>query len=585
MADLGGIKLPDYLVVVAYFILIVSIGYYFSRTIKKAKDYFAAGNIMPWWLAGTSFFMASFSTLLFVIYNEIAYTYGLVAVTICWLSPPTVLIGGYFLAHRWRRARIMTPMGFMERRYNKGVQQLFVWTGFPLRMIDNALKIFSTAIVITLALNNTGITFNRFVIIIGIIMIAYTYMGGQIAVMITDFVQAIIIAIAVTALFVLTLVKLDSFGSFTASVPQGFFAPMGKPYNWSYILFSMLPLTLLTYSGSWSLVQKYNCVRSEQDARKMVYLIAFLKFITPPIFFLPGMIARYLLPNLENARYAYAAISLKILPVGLMGFMLAAIFSATMSTLGSEYNTLSGVLTRDFYKKKINPNASESQEVTIGRIATIIIGVLTIIIAILLNAIQGLNLMDIMIRVFSAFGPPIMIPIIAGLLFKYFNARGVTWGVISGMVVGATLVIINIILVQRYVGLMETNESVDFWLRSGWNSAAAVATIATTIIGMWLGTKTHQTPQDEKERVEEFFADLERPYEYNEAADTSGISPFRIIGLVILLLGCVMAGIAVLVLVLYQDTTAFGVDLIVGFVLVVLGLIMRYGGKQKSAEA
>ena len=97
MADLGGIKLPDYLVVVAYFILIVSIGYYFSRMIKMAKDYFAAGNIMPWWLAGTSFFMASFSTLLFVIYNEIAYTYGLVAVTICWLSPPTIRIGGYFL--------------------------------------------------------------------------------------------------------------------------------------------------------------------------------------------------------------------------------------------------------------------------------------------------------------------------------------------------------------------------------------------------------------------------------------------------------------------------------------------------------
>ena len=132
---------------------------------------------------------------------------------------------------------------------------------------------------------------------------------------------------------------------------------------------------------------------------------------------------------------------------------------------------------------------------------------------------------------------------------------------------------------------MEANESVDFWLRSGWNSAAAILTIATTIIGMWLGTIAHPTPQDEKERVEEFFADLEKPYEYDEAADTSGISPFRIIGLVILLLGCVMAVIAVLVWILYQDTTAFGIDLIVGIVMAVLGLIMRYGGRQKSVEA
>ncbi|MBN1294881.1 MAG: hypothetical protein JXB48_23800 [Candidatus Latescibacteria bacterium] len=582
MTELSGITLPDYLVVIAYFILIIFVGYYFSRTIKMAKDYFAAGNIMPWWLAGTSFFMASFSALLFVIYNEIAYTYGLVAVTICWLSPPTILIGGYFLAHRWRRARIMTPVGFIERRYNKGVHQLFVWTGFPLRMIDNALKIFSTAIVITLALNNTGITFNRFVFIIGIIMIAYTYLGGQIAVMITDFVQAVIIAVAVTVLFVLTCLHIDNFGNFVNAVPDGFLAPLGKPYDWSYIVFSMFTLTLLTYSASWALVQKYNCVRSEQDARKMVYLIAFLKFITPPIFFFPGMAARYILPNLENPRYAYAAISLKILPAGLMGFMLAAMFSATMSTLGSEYNTLSGVLTRDFYKKKIKPDASETQEVLIGRISTLIIGVITIGIAILLNAIQGLNLMDIMIRIFSAFGPPIMIPIITGLLFKYFNARGVAWGMISGMIVGATLVIINMILVQRFVSLMEANVRVDFWLRSGWNSAATMITIMTTLLGMWFGTKSLPTPSDEKERVESFFEDMKKPFEYDKAMDKGRVSPFRIIGLMTLLLGLGMAGIAFLVLGLYHDSYAFGLDLITGILMIILGLIMRLGSKQKG---
>ena len=480
MEELGGIKLPDYLVVIAYFILIIFIGYYFSKVIKEAKDFFAAGNTMPWWLSGTSFFMASFSTLLFVIYNEIAYSYGFVAVTICWLAPITILLSGHFIAHRWRRARVMTPMGFMERRYNAGVQQLFVWTGFPLRMFDNALKILSTALVITFVLRNSGMTFNRFVIIIGFIMIAYTSLGGQFAVMITDFVQAIIIAIAVVTLFVLTFLHIDSFSSFAAAVPDGFFAPVGKPYDWSYIVFSMLILSVLTYSASWSLVQKFNCVRSERDARKMVYLIAFLKFITPPIFFFPGMAARYILPNLENTRHAYAAISLKILPIGLMGFMLAAMFSATMSTLASEYNTLSGVLTRDFYKKKINPDISEKGEVLFGRVATLIIGILTIVLAISMNAIRGLNLMDIMIRIFSAFGPPIMIPLVTGLLFRKFNARGVKWGVLTGLAISVPLVALNIYLVQRYSDLMDVNEQVNYWLRSGWNSAATVINVIAT---------------------------------------------------------------------------------------------------------
>ena len=582
MEGLGGIQLPDYIVIIAYFMLVVFIGYSYSRFIKMAKDYFAAGNIMPWWLAGTSFFMASFSTLLFVIYNEIAYTYGLVAVTICWLSPVAILVGGYFLAHRWRRARVITPMGFMERRYNRGVQQLFVWTGFPLRMIDNALKIFSTAIVITMALGNLGITFNRFVVIIGTIMIIYTYLGGQFAVMITDFIQALIIAVAVTFLFFVSLSKVGDFGAYVSAMPEGFFRPFGAPYDWIYLVFSMATITFMTYSASWSLVQKYNCVRSEADARKMVYYIALLKLITPPIFFVPGMIARYLLPNLENSRYAYAAISLKILPVGMMGFMLAAMFSATLSTLGSEYNTLSGVLTRDFFKKKIRPDAPESQEIMFGRIATLLIGLGTMGIAMLLNAIQGLNLMDIMIRVFSAFGPPTMIPLICGLLFRRFNARGVTWGVIAGIATGVTLVAANVVLVQKYSGLMAQDASVDYWLRSGWTSAATTLTIIVTFIGMWVGTSSRRTPDDERKRVSEFFADLERPFAYGEDAGTATVSPFSIIGLAVGILGLVMIGVAVLVWFMYADSGAFLLNALVGVLMAVGGYLMRTASRQKA---
>ena len=101
-------------------------------------------------------------------------------------------------------------------------------------------------------------------------------------------------------------------------------------------------------------------------------------------------------------------------------------------------------------------------------------------------------------------------------------------------------------------------------------------TIATTVIGMWLGTKSHPTPEDEHERVEEFFTDLEKPFEYDKKTDAGRVSPFRIIGLMILILGCVMAGIGILVLVLYSDNRAFALDLIIAVVMLFLGLIMRY---------
>ena len=195
MPQLQTIQLPDYLVLLSYFLIVVAVGFYFARYIRQSKDYFAAGNIMPWWLAGTSFYKASFSALLFVIYNEIAYKYGIVAIIILWISPVCILFGGYFTARRWRRARVITPLGFMERRYNRLVHQVFVWTGLPLRMFDNGLKILSTSIIFAVALRGLGMTIVEFMVIIGLIMILYSFMGGQMTVMITDFVNVSILAV------------------------------------------------------------------------------------------------------------------------------------------------------------------------------------------------------------------------------------------------------------------------------------------------------------------------------------------------------------------------------------------------------
>ncbi len=578
MEELKGIQLPDYLVIIAYFTLIVFIGYYFKRYITKAKDYFAAGNVMPWWLAGTSFFMASFSTLLFVIYSEISYKYGIVGIIITWIGPICILLGGNFTAHLWRRARIITPLGFMERRYNSTVHQLFVWTGFPLRMFDNALKIFSTAIVMAVALQGSGITVIHFMIIVGIIMIAYSFLGGQMTVIVTDFVQAVILGIAVIFLFILTyqvvITDFGSFGAFLSKLPEDFLNPVREPYGWSYLIFTVFLITLLTYNASWSLVQKYNTVRSEKDARKMVYLIATLMFIAPPIFFFPGIAARLIIPNLENAKEVYAAISLKILPVGMMGFILVALLSATMSTLGSEFNTLSGIITRDYYKKRINPDISEKKEVVIGRIATVIIGMITILLAILLSLFRGLTLMDIMFRIFAAFGPPIMIPLIFGLLFRKFNARGVIWGVMSGAIVGIILIVANFILIAKYSEQMEIDPNLEFWLRSGWNSVATVLNILATILGMWIGTATKPTPGEEKDRVNSFFTDLKKPFQLETAAKESSLSPFKIIGFTLAVFGVIFALIALLVLFGYHNTQAFKLDLILSLTLFLLGGFM-----------
>ncbi|MDD8027508.1 MAG: hypothetical protein PHI34_13460 [Acidobacteriota bacterium] len=574
-----GIQLPDYLVILAYFVVVIAVGFASARYIRKSKDYFAAGNVMPWWLAGTSFYKASFSALLFVIYNEIAYKYGIVAIVILWICPLCIVLGGLLTARRWRRSRVMTPLGFMERRYSATVHQVFVWTGLPLRMFDNALKILSTSIIFAVALRGLGLSITAFMAIIGLVMILYSFMGGQMTVMITDFVNVSILAVSVVTLFILTLGKIGNLGAFVRSLPAGFLNPAPEPYGWSYLVFTVFLVTLLSYNASWALVQKYNTLRSEKEISKMIALIAGLMFVMPPIFFLPGIAARVLLPGIANAKEVYALISLKILPIGMMGLVLATVISSTMSTLGSEFNTLSGVLTHDFFKKKIKPGLTERQEIFTGRAFTVLIGTVTVLLAMLFNALQGFNLMDIMFRVFSAFGPATMIPLIFGLLFKKFNARGTLWGLTAGCVSGVVLVVANFYLVQVYAEAMKTNPTLEFWLRSGWNSAATVVSITATILGMVIGTTTRPTPVEERNRVEAFFADLRKPFLF-EGTTSESLSPFAVIGFMLAAFGILVAAISVLVLVSYKDRLAFRIDFIVAMVLVALGLLVRMGKKK-----
>ncbi|HOI44532.1 MAG TPA: hypothetical protein PLX50_02840, partial [Candidatus Aminicenantes bacterium] len=199
---------------------------------------------------------------------------------------------------------------------------------------------------------------------------------------------------------------------------------------------------------------------------------------------------------------------------------------------------------------------------------------------ILFNSLQGFNLMDIMFRIFSALGPPTMLPLICGLLFKKVNSRGSIWGLIAGATTGAVLVVTNFFLVQMYAEQMKVNPSMEFWLRSGWNSVATVVGVIATIAGMWLGTRSRPTPAEEKEKSEAFFVDLQKPFLYEEKAEKP-LSPFRIIGFMLIFFGLLIAAIAFLVLGRYKDARAFKIEFAVSLALIIIGFLMRLGKRKE----
>ena len=212
---------PDYVMLIGYFVLMLGIGLYFYRFMRGMKVYFTGGNKIPWWLAGVSFYMSSFSAYAFVIYSGLCFKLGWVGVTLFWVMIPATIISVTFFATRWRRARIDSPVEFLESRYSALVRQLFVWLGLPVGIIDDSLKLIATGTIVHVGM---GFSLETSIIACGLIMLAYTFMGGLWAVTVTDFVQFVILAVAVLALFPLSIAKAGGFQSLVDHTPPGFFA-------------------------------------------------------------------------------------------------------------------------------------------------------------------------------------------------------------------------------------------------------------------------------------------------------------------------------------------------------------------------
>ncbi len=95
---------PDYFMLGGYFVLMFGIGLYFYRSMRGMKAYFSGENQIPWWLAGVSFYMSSFSAYGFVVYSGLCFKFGWVGVTLFWVMVPATIISAMFFAARWRRA-------------------------------------------------------------------------------------------------------------------------------------------------------------------------------------------------------------------------------------------------------------------------------------------------------------------------------------------------------------------------------------------------------------------------------------------------------------------------------------------------
>lgn len=426
----------DYIAVILYMLLMAGVGLFFGWFIKDIKDYFKGGNTIPWGISAISNFMGLFSTFVFVAYAGVAYTSGMVGVTVLWCTVFPCLFAAFYIGKRWVRSGIITPVEYLETRFSPQVRQVFGWAGLGVRFLDNMVRLYAIGIFLTTA---TNLSFSESIVYSGIVITLFTIVGGVWAVVVMDTLQFIILVFSSVLLIPLTLNAVGGLDNLMQAHPEHFewfSGPKGQPL-WLSVYYLVI---LLKYNGNWVFIQRFYSVRDEKSATKLGLLSALLFFIFPIVFLLPAIAAVDILPNLPDPEMAYVGVAVKLLPAGLLGLMIAAMFSATMSSLNSEINVMSGVLTSDIYQRLINKKAGDNLLIKVARLNILLVGAVITIGSLFIGQLGGAFEANKLLT--GLFAIPLAIPLVFGIIFRKTSSIGalatVAIGIISGLILNTT---------------------------------------------------------------------------------------------------------------------------------------------------
>lgn len=570
---------PDWFILISYFVVMLGIGLYFFRFMRGMKDYFTGGNRIPWWLSGVSYWMSSFSAFAFVSYSALAYKYGMFGVTVYWVTVPATLFSLIFFARRWRRARVTSPVEYLETRYSPALRQVFAWQGIPVKLIDDALKIVAIGAFISISL---GVRLEQAMFWSSVIMLAYTFMGGLWAVMVTDFVQFVVMMAAVLVLFPLAFGEAGGLVHVLQTAPAERLRLITPEYDWVYIV-GLILMYSFSYSVNWSLVQRFYSVPNEKEAHKVGWLVVFLNVIGPPLMFAPAMAAWHFLGDVAD-RDVYPLMCAQLLPAGMFGLVIAAMFSAAMSMLSSDYNVCASVLTNDVYKRLIRPEASNRQLVIVGRLMTLLVGAISLGLAFSMVEAGGEELFKNMVKLFSVATAPVAVPMLLGLVSRRVSNGSAIIGFFVGLVVGLAL----FFTLESEVQILGVKLQIE--------TAILVFSLLTTSAAVLISMPFFPMTAVQQQRVDEFHVRLKAPIgqldEDNITADsgTTLLSPFRIVGVTVAVAGGMMIVVLPWVKALpdteiHTGPMAFALSLIIGSALLILGAVMVWVTRKKLAKA
>jgi solute:Na+ symporter, SSS family len=500
----------DYVVLIGYLCLMAGVGAYFMRFMRGGTDFLKGGNRVEWWVAGMASFMSGFSVWTFTGGAGFAYQHGVIGTFLLSLAVPAFLLGYFVYATRWRRSRVTTVVEYIRERFGDGTHKTFSWMTGPSQLMFASVRLFALSSFMSFAL---GIPVPYLIVLCGLVILAYTVLGGYWAVCFTDMFQFMFLFPVAIVLMILSLYDVGGVSGLAARAPEGFFNPVGGEYGWLFLI--AYTISQITGYNNFANAQRYFCAPTERDARKIAVLCMVLFTLGTLVFYTPPLVARAVLPELgttanglnKPAEAAYIAMGLRVLPPGLIGVLLAAMLASSMASLSAANHVVTGIFAKDLYQGYFRPAAGERHMLYASRVTSLLVGLFMIGVALVFS--QGASgIFALLFILESIFQIPLGLPLLYGFLVR----RGPWWTALFAYVVGAaTSLFINGYL-NRYLG----------W---GLNETYLIGVPAiTTTAAFFIPVMLYEPKGAFAERVAAFFKKLRTPIDPEKELSGVGMS-------------------------------------------------------------
>jgi len=481
----------DWLVVLVYFVMLLSLAWWvFKRGKDTADDYFLANRNLGWFIVGASIFASNIGSEHLVGLAGSGATSG-VALAHYELHAWAILVLGWLFVPFYMRSRVFTMPEFLERRFSPSARVILSITSLLTHVLTKfAVSIFAGGVVFRALLPELhvgilGHDWNAFWIgSVAIVLLTgvYTVLGGMRAVAYTEALQTFVLVFGSALLTVFGLIRIGGWHAFRSAldpdmfnlwkplIPHGLastWAPVKEAgrqawyfntnYPWLGMLFCAPIIGLWYWCTDQYIVQRALGAANVQTARRGSIFASYIKLLPVFIFIIPGMIAFALAKSGKVAalasmvgpdgkaipmiaQSAYPMLVMSVLPVGIRGIVVAGLIAALMSSMAGAFNASSTLFTMDLYQK-LRPNSSQHELVWMGRVAT---AVMVFVALLWIPVIEGARgLYEYLQSVQGYLAPPIFTVFVFGIFSKRLNAKGCIWALVVGFLFGTFRLLVD----------------------------------------------------------------------------------------------------------------------------------------------